>query len=60
MVISALIAAVALCVGADEPKIVRLTTDGHLKQRPAWSPDGSWLAFTPTPTIIVLTRSTSA
>jgi hypothetical protein len=24
----------------------RLTTDGHLKQRPVWSPDGQWLAFT--------------
>lgn len=29
-----------------EPQLVRLTTDGHFKQRPAWSPDGSWLAFT--------------
>lgn len=24
----------------------RLTFDGHFKQRPAWSPDGQWLAFT--------------
>jgi dipeptidyl aminopeptidase/acylaminoacyl peptidase len=46
MSLGALIATVAICVGADEPKIVRLTTDGHFKQRPAWSPDGSWLAFT--------------
>jgi TolB protein len=23
-----------------------LTTDGHFKQRPAWSPDGAWLSFT--------------
>lgn len=27
------------------PAVVRLTSDGHLKQRPAWSPDGEWLAF---------------
>ena len=31
---------------AAESGVVRLTTDGHLKQRPAWSPDGAWLAFT--------------
>jgi TolB protein len=31
---------------AAEPELMRLTTDGHLKQRPAWSPDGGWLAFT--------------
>src|SRR5687768_2892094 len=31
---------------AETPNITRLTTDGHLKQRPAWSPDGNWLAFT--------------
>src|SRR5690349_9324986 len=31
---------------ADEPTAVRLTFDGHLKQRPAWSPDGAWLSFT--------------
>jgi TolB protein len=31
---------------AAEPIAVRLTTDGHFKQRPAWSPDGTWLSFT--------------
>ena len=31
---------------ADEPSVVRLTSDGHLKQRPIWSPDGQTLAFT--------------
>jgi TolB protein len=25
--------------------LLRLAKDGHLKQRPAWSPDGQWLAF---------------
>jgi len=30
---------------ADGP-LARLTTDGLLKQRPAWSPDGKWLSFT--------------
>ena len=30
---------------AAEPVVVRLTTDGHLKQRPAWSPDGASLVF---------------
>src|SRR6185369_1741361 len=29
-----------------EPPVVRLTRDGFLKQRSAWSPDGAWLAFT--------------
>lgn len=31
----------------DEPpwEFVRLTEDGHFKQRPAWSPDGQWLVF---------------
>lgn len=33
-------------VHSTEPQLVRLTTDGFLKQRPAWSPDGSWLSFT--------------
>jgi TolB protein len=31
---------------AEQPTVTRLTTDGLFKQRPAWSPDGSWLAFT--------------
>lgn len=31
---------------AEEPRIVRLTEDGLLKQRPMWSPDGKWLVFT--------------
>jgi len=31
---------------ADEPRWTRLTSDGHLKQRPAWSPDGRLLVFT--------------
>ena len=41
-----IIAALLLCLGADQALLVRLTTDGHLKQRPAWSPDGLWLSFT--------------
>ena len=35
----------AFPIHADPPP-ERLTTDGHLKQRPVWSPDGQWLAFT--------------
>lgn len=31
---------------AQQPEVVRLTTDGHLKQRPVWSPDGKSLLFT--------------
>src|SRR5262245_13094329 len=37
------LAAVSLAPAA-EP--TRLTTDGLLKQRPSWSPDGTQLAFT--------------
>jgi len=29
----------------DAAGVIRLTTDGRLKQRPAWSPDRQWLAF---------------
>jgi TolB protein len=36
----------AVALGADGPTVTRLTTDGHLKQRPACSPDGAWLSFT--------------
>src|SRR6476660_8811119 len=31
---------------AQQPAVIRLTTDGLLKQRPAWSPDGKSLLFT--------------
>ena len=30
---------------AAEPDLIRLTTDGHLKQRPCWSPDGKQVVF---------------
>lgn len=30
---------------AAEPAVRRLTTDGHLKQRPSWSPDGMRVVF---------------
>jgi TolB protein len=30
---------------APSPSLVRLTSDGHFKQRPMWSPDGSKLIF---------------
>jgi TolB protein len=30
---------------AAEPAVVRLTSDGHLKQRPCWSPDGKQVVF---------------
>jgi len=40
----ALLAVLAATTTAAEP--TRLTTDGLLKQRPAWSPDGTQLAFT--------------
>jgi TolB protein len=30
---------------ADEPGVIRLTTDGELKQRPNWSPDGERVVF---------------
>src|SRR5262249_7296693 len=46
MMAGVLLAAVAVLIGADDPPLQRLTTDGHLKQRPAWSPDGAWLSFT--------------
>jgi TolB protein len=41
-----LLLAFLAAANAAEPQLVRLTTDGDLKQRPAWSPDGLWLAFT--------------
>lgn len=43
-----LLAAIAASFPAayGQERIVRLTHDGHLKQRPSWSPDGRWLAFT--------------
>ena len=28
-----------------ESDVVRLTSDGHLKQRPCWSPDGKQVVF---------------
>ena len=31
--------------GNDAPAPIRLTHDGHFKQRPAWSPDGKQLVF---------------
>src|SRR5438309_9614452 len=46
MLAGALFASSLLFLGADGPQVTRLTTDGHLKQRPAWSPDGAWLTFT--------------
>jgi TolB protein len=46
MHIGVVLASAVILLGADEPTITRLTTDGHLKQRPAWSPDGAWLSFT--------------
>ena len=46
MALAALCYAILLSIAAEEPKLVRLTTDGHLKQRPAWSPDGAWLSLT--------------
>jgi TolB protein len=42
--LTVLLSICGLCRAA-EP-LQRLTTDGHLKQRPAWSPDGSQLMFT--------------
>jgi TolB protein len=44
-----LCASVSLCETssvAEEPMALRLTFDGNLKQRPAWSPDGAWLSLT--------------
>ncbi|MCX7422973.1 MAG: biopolymer transporter Tol [Planctomycetia bacterium] len=32
-------------LSADEPDIIRLTSDGHFKQRPHWSPDGQSVVF---------------
>ena len=60
MLFGPLLAAALLSLSADQPNLVRLTTDGHLKQRPAWSPDGSWLAFTrhQGATIFLFLRST--
>src|SRR6059058_1518519 len=46
MVFETLFAVGLLLVPPDETNVVRLTSDGHFKQRPAWSPDGAWLSFT--------------
>src|SRR5689334_17460612 len=47
-------------ISAAEPAVVRLTTDGHLKERPVWSPDGKSLLFTrhEGATIFLYVRST--
>ena len=42
----ALVTTLAAPLQAQPPVFERLTADGHLKQRPIWSPDGQWLAFT--------------
>ena len=39
-----LLAFASLAVFA-ETELVRLTSDGHLKQRPCWSPDGKQVVF---------------
>lgn len=36
----------AVAAFGQQPDVVRLTTDGHLKQRPIWSPDEKSLLFT--------------
>jgi len=41
----ALLSIAATARAADEPRLTRLTHDGHYKQRPAWSPDGTRLVF---------------
>ena len=40
------VARLATVAVGQQPAVVRLTTDGHLKQRPVWSPDGKSLLFT--------------
>jgi TolB protein len=42
----AIVLVLAPAAVGEPPRVTRLTTDGHLKQRPAWSPDGNTLAFT--------------
>jgi TolB protein len=37
--------AVDRATAGDTPRLVRLTSDRHFKQRPAWSPDGKRLLF---------------
>jgi TolB protein len=41
----AVLAAAMVAPGALADELVRLTRDGHFKQRPAWSPDGRQLVF---------------
>jgi TolB protein len=41
-----LLALLAMSAITQQPAVVRLTTDGHLKERPVWSPDGKSLLFT--------------
>lgn len=40
-----LLAQLSVLADAAEPELQRLTTDGHHKRKPAWSPDGSTLLF---------------
>ena len=46
LLVLALLTVIPSSTMAEPPRATRLTADGHLKQRPAWSPDGSTLAFT--------------
>lgn len=43
MILMALLAVSSLASGADA--LIRLTDDGHFKQRPAWSPDGRQVVY---------------
>ncbi len=46
LLVFALLIGIPFTSRSEPPRVTRLTTDGHLKERPAWSPDGNTLAFT--------------